>query len=294
MKQIKIEIKTIFGKILFSHESEENTVKKTVAELLKEKKGEWIEEADLSNLDLSGIDFSNSKFDNSTFDNSKFYNSKFYNSKFYNSTFDNSKFYNSKFYNSTFDNSTFYNSKFYNSTFDNSKFYNSKFYNSTFDNSTFYNSKFYNSTFDNSTFYNSKFYNSTFDNSKFYNSKFYNSTFDSPSFISLKESGALEPIRCDFFGRMLILKKEVPALRQALVDGKVNGSAYEGECSCFMGTVANARHCKYNAIPELKPDINSDTERWFMAISKGDTPETSPIVKQTVEWIDEFKKYLDV
>ncbi len=140
----KIEIKTILGEVCFSWESEKNTVKETVIELLKANKGKWIEKVNLSEMDLSGIDFSNSKFDNSKFFNSKFYNSQFYNSKFYNSKFYNSQFDNSKFYNSQFDNSQFYNSQFDNSQFYNSKFDNSKFYNSKFYNSQFYNSQFYN------------------------------------------------------------------------------------------------------------------------------------------------------
>jgi len=269
----KIQIKTSLGSIFFEHESQGNSVKETVKELLKAKKGQWIEQVDLSNYDLSGIDFSNSQFYNSQFDNSKFYNSQFYNSKFDNSQFDNSQFYNSKF-----DNSQFYNSKFYNS-----KFYNSKFDNSQFDNSQF----------DNSQFYNSKFYNSKFDNSQFYNSKFYNSKFDEVSFSNLKNSGALEPIRCDFFGRLLILKSEVGYLKTALQKGRVNGSAYEGECSCFMGTIANAKKCTYKQLVGLKPDSSSDTERWFFSIKKGDTPDNSLFVKQTIEWIEEFEMYLN-
>jgi len=248
----KIEIKTILGEVCFSWESEKNTVKETVEKFLKENLGTIIKNVDLSGKNLSNIDFSNSQFDNSQFYNSQFYNSKFYNSKFY-------------------------NSQFYNSKFDNSKFYNSQFYNSKF-----YNSQFDNSQFDNSKFYNSKFYNSQFDNSKF----------DNSTFLSLKNSGALEPVRFDFFGRMLVLKNEVPALRKSLVDGKVNGSTYTGTCCCFMGTIANAANCQYTKLKGIQPDASSDTERWFMGIKEGDTPENSEIVKYTVEMIDEFLFFL--
>jgi hypothetical protein len=184
---------------------------------------------------------------------------------------------NIDFSNSKFDNSKFDNSKFYNSQFDNSKFYNSKF-----DNSQFYNSQFYNSQFD-----NSQFYNSQFDNSQFYNSQF-----DSASINNLKASGALEPVRFDFFGRLLVLKNEVAFLKQALIEGRVDGSTYTKECSCFMGTAARAKKCSHTELPGIKPDASSDTERWFMGISKGDTPENSEIVKLTLEWIEEFEFYL--
>ncbi len=232
---IKIELKTIAGEVAFTWESNRNTVKETVKQLLKENAGKIINKINLSGYDLSNIDFSNSKFYNSKFDNSQFYNSKFDNSKFYNSQFDNSKFYNSKFDNSKFDNSKFYNSKFDNSKFDNSKF-------------------------------------------------------DNKSFKSLKESGALESIRFDFFGRMLVLKSEVEALKQSLIKGEINGSSYTGQCCCFMGTVAKSANCEYTELPGIKPDASSDTERWFMAIKIGDTPKNSLFVKQTVEWINQFQK----
>ncbi|HEV7736234.1 MAG TPA: hypothetical protein VGO47_02535 [Chlamydiales bacterium] len=109
---------------------------------------------------------------------------------------------------------------------------------------------------------------------------------------NLKDSGALEPVRFDFFGRMLVLKNEVPFLKKALIDGKVDGSSYTSKCSCFMGTAAQAKGCSYELIPGIKPDASSDTERWFMGISEGDTPANSEIVKLTVEWIEEFQFYL--
>jgi len=129
-----IELKSIYGSILFSYEKEDNTIKETVEKYLNENIGKIISNLDLSNLDLSKISFYNSRFDNSSFDNSRFENI----------CFDNSRFYNSRFYNSSFYNSRFYNSRFDNSRFDNSRFDNSSFYNSSFDNSRFYNSRYNN------------------------------------------------------------------------------------------------------------------------------------------------------
>ncbi len=172
--------------------------------------------------------------------------------------------------------------------FSNSKFDNSTFYNSTFDNSKFDNSTFDNSTFDNSTFYNSKFDKSTFDNSTFDNSTFYNSKFDKSSAEGALKSGAFESIRMDFFGRMLLAQHEVPALRQAIVDGNVSGSSYEGPCCCFVGTIAKAAGCYYKELPLLKPNSESETEKWFFGIQQGYTPENNEIARITVLWIDEF------
>jgi len=51
-KTIKIQIKTLFGKLIFEYESENNSIKKTLLEAIKSG-------ADLSNADLSGADLSN-------------------------------------------------------------------------------------------------------------------------------------------------------------------------------------------------------------------------------------------
>ena len=99
----------------------------------------------------------------------------------------------------------------------------------------------------------------------------------------------LSRIKYDFFGRLLTHKNETEALKQAIIEGKVNGSVYEGECCCFVGTIANALKCNYTNLPILKPDPNSPTERWFLGIKKGDAPETNQISKITLEWIEEFQ-----
>ena len=54
---IKIEIKSVFGKVLFSYEKENNTLKKTVLEAI-------INNANLSNANLSGADLSNANLSN--------------------------------------------------------------------------------------------------------------------------------------------------------------------------------------------------------------------------------------
>ena len=79
---------------------------------------------------------------------------------------------------------------------------------------------------------------------------------------------------------------EVSALRAALAEGRVDGSTYTGDCCCLVGTLANARHCKYDAIPTLQPNAARPAERFFEAIRKGDTPETSQFSKLAVEWVD--------
>lgn len=92
----------------------------------------------------------------------------------------------------------------------------------------------------------------------------------------------------DFFLVLYTAPKEVAGLREALVEGRVNGSTYEGECACLVGTIANVRGVEYSTIAGLEPDANRPAERLFLAVKKGDTPENHPVVKIVVEWIDEW------
>ena len=87
---------------------------------------------------------------------------------------------------------------------------------------------------------------------------------------------------------MLALKNEVKFLKEELIAGHINGSSYTGNCACFIGTIAKGSQCDYQSLL-VKPDINSHTERWFISIKTGDTPENSLFAKQTLEWIKEFE-----
>jgi hypothetical protein len=104
-------------------------------------------------------------------------------------------------------------------------------------------------------------------------------------------SGAdMETARTDFFDVLLRAKDEVLGLIQALKEGRVDGSTYQGECACLVGTIANVKHCNYDAIPNLKPDSNRPAEVFFTAIRKGDTPDKNPAAKLAIEWAEEFQE----
>jgi uncharacterized protein YjbI with pentapeptide repeats len=97
----------------------------------------------------------------------------------------------------------------------------------------------------------------------------------------------LDPIKSDFYEVLNAARAEIPYLRDALVNGRVDGSVYEGNCACLIGTIAKARSENYRKI-DITPDSSRPAERWFMGISRGDTPETNQISRITVGWIDEF------
>ena len=96
----------------------------------------------------------------------------------------------------------------------------------------------------------------------------------------------LSIIRDDIWAVLSSSPAEVAGLRTAIVEGRINGSTYEGECCCLVGTLANARHCKYDEIPTLRPNGSRPAERFFYTIKPGDTPENSQFSKLALEWVD--------
>ena len=99
----------------------------------------------------------------------------------------------------------------------------------------------------------------------------------------------LSPVKADYFDVLLRAPHEIAGLRAALVAGRVDGSTYEGECACLVGTIAHVRGGQYDALGNgIKPDSGRPIERFFMGIRKGDTPESNQCSALAVEWLDEF------
>ncbi|CUI03909.1 Large exoproteins involved in heme utilization or adhesion [Janthinobacterium sp. CG23_2] len=103
-------------------------------------------------------------------------------------------------------------------------------------------------------------------------------------------SGAnLSPIRNDIIAILCSAPREVPALIEALKAGRVDGSTYSGECSCLVGTIARTRGVAVDDLESaLKPDSARPAERFFLGISKGDTPETSQFSALALQWLQEW------
>ena len=81
----------------------------------------------------------------------------------------------------------------------------------------------------------------------------------------------LRSFKADMWMTLTQARGEVPALIAALREGRVNGSQYQGECACLVGTLANAKGQSYLA---AFPDASSShpAEQWFLMIRKGDRP----------------------
>ena len=89
------------------------------------------------------------------------------------------------------------------------------------------------------------------------------------------------------------LPKEVKFLKKMLVAGKVNGSQYEGECACLIGTLANGdggltKVCQ--TIPFYDRGTQNYGEMWFLNIKEGDTPETNQFSAHVLKLIEMHEK----
>lgn len=105
-------------------------------------------------------------------------------------------------------------------------------------------------------------------------------------------SAKLDVTKADVWAILDLAPAEAPGLLLALRKSRVDGSVYEGECACLVGTIANVRGCHYEAIPGLVPSAPRAAERWFLAIN----PFLSvkhPVVALTIEWIEEWRALRD-
>ena len=103
-------------------------------------------------------------------------------------------------------------------------------------------------------------------------------------------SANLTSFRDDLVLAILNLPDEIPFLRQAVVDGKIDGTTYTGTCCCLAGTMCHAKEMEFDdfKVANLMPiDSMSPREIWFYNIRPGHTPENSEICKLTLGWIDE-------
>jgi uncharacterized protein YjbI with pentapeptide repeats len=107
--------------------------------------------------------------------------------------------------------------------------------------------------------------------------------------VDLK-SANLSEVKADFFEVLDNAKPEIEGLKQALLEGNVDGRIYEGECACLVGTIANLRGVSFGSMDKIRPNQNRAIERWFLCIKEDDTPETNQFSAIAVEWIEEYQQ----
>jgi len=98
----------------------------------------------------------------------------------------------------------------------------------------------------------------------------------------------------DIWAILLHAPHEIQGLVDSINAGKINGSVYEGECACLLGTIANVKGVRHTEIPGLVPDSRRPAEIWFLQFKKGQTPENYSPLKLTLDWIEEFRKLLSL
>ncbi len=106
------------------------------------------------------------------------------------------------------------------------------------------------------------------------------------------EGANLTHIKNDLFALLLYAIPEIANLKKALIEGKVNGSTYEGECACLCGTLEKSSDEKIRTTIYDLRDSDRPIERFFLGIQTGDTPETNQISKIVFEWIEEFESII--
>ncbi|HNQ42524.1 MAG TPA: pentapeptide repeat-containing protein [Saprospiraceae bacterium] len=95
-------------------------------------------------------------------------------------------------------------------------------------------------------------------------------------------------IKNDLYEILNKVPGEVPALKAAMLAGKIDGTTYEGYCCCLVGTIYK------HDTPETEEVYNSRNayrpiERFFLAIRPGHTPENNPVSKIVFDWIEEWE-----
>ena len=103
-------------------------------------------------------------------------------------------------------------------------------------------------------------------------------------------SADLSTIKSDMFYVLVKGIKEVNFLRQNIIEGKIDGSTYDGECACLSGTLEHGAGKNKDRVKSIMDcrDSERPIERFFLGIKKGDTPGTNQISKIVLEWVDEF------
>jgi hypothetical protein len=136
--------------------------------------------------------------------------------------------------------------------------------------------------------------NASLDGARLVNASLVNASLDGASLDGARlvnaslDGASLAPIRDDMYEILEAAPAEVPGLLQALRDGRVDGSTYEGPCACLVGTLANVRGCSFKQLSGIVPNASRPAEVWFMAIQAGDKPESSPVAAITERWIVEW------
>ena len=97
----------------------------------------------------------------------------------------------------------------------------------------------------------------------------------------------------DYWDVLAHAPAEVPGLRTALLEGEVDGSTYEGECACLVGTMEKVGQ-EMGCEVDLPHRADRPAEQWFAPITPGDKPSEKPETEgefraqHALDWLDEW------
>jgi uncharacterized protein YjbI with pentapeptide repeats len=106
----------------------------------------------------------------------------------------------------------------------------------------------------------------------------------------------LRSIKNDFWAVLLHGLPEIQFLKKNIIEGKIDGSTYDGECACLSGTLFNGAKIhngeKEKVVTKNILDCRDSlrpAEMFFLCIKKGDTPEMNTVSKIVLQWLEEFE-----
>lgn len=102
----------------------------------------------------------------------------------------------------------------------------------------------------------------------------------------------LSVIKKDMFDVLLRAIPEIPNLKKSIIEGKIDGSTYDGDCCCLCGTLEKSDNVIICERIKIGRDASRPIERFFCGINPGDTPETNQFSKLALEWVEEFESYI--
>ena len=125
--KIKIEIKSIFGKVLFALEKENNTIKDTLEEAVRNNAN--LEGASLYNANLEGANLKNANLEGASLYNANLKNANLRNANLYNANLYNASLYNANLKNANLEGASLEYTDLRNANLYNANLYNANLYN---------------------------------------------------------------------------------------------------------------------------------------------------------------------
>ncbi|MEO0852775.1 MAG: pentapeptide repeat-containing protein [Cyanobacteria bacterium J06648_11] len=103
----------------------------------------------------------------------------------------------------------------------------------------------------------------------------------------------IRQFKADFWLILTMSAPEVPALKAEIIAGQIDGSTYEGECCCLVGTLEKS--AAKERLLRLPHASSSPAEAWFTLISPGDKPGDDTAggfaAQKALEWLEEWEAF---